>query len=58
MFSNIIAANILDLHSFGQNDNSKPRQLKVILRSSFEVFKVLRLQAKLEPSSMCTRIVL
>jgi len=61
MFNNIMMANILNfsctrLGKLIQNDNSKPRPLKVILRNSLESLIVLRSQAKLRSSSDWTNI--
>lgn len=61
MFNNIMAVNISDfscarLGKIIQNDNSKPRPLKVILRNSLEALTVLRSQAKLRSSSDWTNI--
>lgn len=61
MFNNIMAANIsifscTRLGKYNENNISKPRPIKVILRSSLEAFTVLRSQAKLRSSSDWTNI--
>lgn len=61
MFNNIMAANISNFSCFrlgksNEKETSKPRPLKVILRSSLEAFTVLRSQAKLRSSPDWTNI--